>query len=149
MAYNTKVETEFSKLFGTNTATWGFSPQINVPIFNGGSNKATLDVAKIRTRTEAARYEKTIQTAFREVADALVARSSYQRQIEAQELLITAQQKRFDLADVRYRQGLDTYLNVLSAQQDLYSSRQSLLQTRADSLTNLTSLYKALGGGWK
>jgi multidrug efflux system outer membrane protein len=141
--------TEFSKLFGTNTATWGFSPQIKVPVFNGGSNQATLDVAKIRTRTEAARYEKTIQTAFREVADALAARESYQRQTGAQELLITAQQKRFDLADARYRQGIDTYLNVLSAQQDLYSSRQSLLQTRADSLTNLASLYKSLGGGWK
>ena len=140
---------EFSKLFGTNTATWGFSPQIIVPIFNGGRNKASLDVAKIRTRTEAARYEKTIQTAFREVADALVARKSYQQQIAAEELLITSQQKRFDLADARYRQGLDTYLNVLSAQQDLYSSRQSLLQTHADSLTNLTRLYKALGGGWK
>lgn len=140
---------EFDNLFGTNTGTWGFSPRVTVPIFNGGSNKANLDVARIRTRTEAARYEKTIQTAFREVADALIARTSYQRQMDAQSLLIEAQQKRYDLAEARYRQGLDAYLNVLSAQQDLYSSRQSLLQTRADSLTNLTTLYKALGGGWK
>ncbi|MES2705854.1 MAG: efflux transporter outer membrane subunit [Verrucomicrobiota bacterium] len=140
---------EFSDLFGTNTGSWGFSPRITVPIFNGGANKANLDIARIRTRSEAARYEKTIQTAFREVADALIARDSYRRQLEAQVLLIEAQQKRYDLADARYRQGLGAYLDVLSAQQDLYSSRQSLLQTRADILTNLTALYKALGGGWK
>jgi multidrug efflux system outer membrane protein len=140
---------EFENLFAEGTGSWGFNPRISVPIFNGGANKANLDVAKIRTRTEAARYEKTIQTAFREVADALAARDSYRRQLEAQTLLIEAQQKRYDLADSRYREGLDDYLNVLSAQQDLYGSQQSLLQTRADILTNLTSLYKALGGGWK
>lgn len=140
---------EVQDLFAKGTGSWGFNPRISVPIFSGGANRANLDAAQIRTRTEAARYEKSIQTAFREVADALAANASYRRQLEAQALLIEAQQKRYDLADARYREGLDDYLNVLSAQQDLYGSQQSLLQIRADILTNMTALYKALGGGWK
>jgi len=140
---------EFSSLFGKNTSNWSFSPQITVPIFTGGNLQANLDVAKVSTRIEVANYEKAIQTAFREVADALVGRRTYARQIEAQEALVAAEQKRYDLAYARYRQGADTYLNVLTAQQDLYSSQQSLLQTRFDNLSNLVTLYKALGGGWK
>ncbi len=140
---------ELSKLFGQNTATWSFSPQISVPIFTGGLNRANLDVAKISTRIEVANYEKAIQTAFREVADSLVARSSYARQIEAQESLVKAQQRRFDLAEARYRQGVDTYLNVLSAQQDLYTAQLNLITLQFNSLSNHVTLYKALGGGWK
>lgn len=138
-----------SKLFGTSTAVWSFAPQITVPLFTAGRNKAELDVAKISTRIEVANYEKAIQTAFREVADALVARRSYAAQIATQQGLIHAQQRRFDLATSRYRQGEDTYLNVLSAQQDLYSAQQNLILTRFDSLNSQINLYKALGGGWK
>jgi multidrug efflux system outer membrane protein len=140
---------EFSSLFGKNTANWSFSPQITVPIFTGGNLQANLDVAKVSTRIEVANYEKAIQTAFREVADALVGRRTYARQIEAQEALVAAEQKRYELANTRYRQGADTYLNVLSAQQDLYNAQQNLLQTRFDNLSNQVTLYKALGGGWK
>jgi multidrug efflux system outer membrane protein len=140
---------DFSNLLGKNTSTWNFSPQVTVPIFNGGNLRASLDVAKISARIEVANYEKAIQTAFREVADALVARRIYAQQIEAQEALVTAEQKRYDIANTRYRQGADTYLNVLSAQQDLYNAQQSLLQTRFDNLSNQITLYKALGGGWK
>ena len=138
-----------AKLFGSSTAVWSFAPQITVPIFTGGRNKAELDAAKISARIEVANYEKAIQTAFKEVADALVARRSYAAQIEAQQALITANQRRFDLASARYRQGEDTYLNVLTAQQDLYASEQNLLRTRFDSLSSQITLYKALGGGWK
>ena len=138
-----------SKLFGTSTAVWSFAPQIMVPLFTAGRNKAELDVAKISTRIEVANYEKAIQTAFREVADALVARRSYAAQIAAQQGLINAQQRRFDLATSRYRQGEDTYLNVLSAQQDLYSAQQNLILARFDSLNSQINLYQALGGGWK
>ena len=138
-----------AKLFGSSTAVWSFAPQITIPIFTGGRNKAELDAAKISARIEVANYEKAIQTAFKEVADALVARRSYAAQIEAQQVLITANQKRFDLASARYRQGEDTYLNVLTAQQDLYASQQNLLRTRFDSLSSQITLYKALGGGWK
>ncbi|MDB6138234.1 MAG: multidrug transporter [Verrucomicrobiaceae bacterium] len=138
-----------SKLFGGSSGVWNFGPQLNLPIFTGGRNQAELDVAKVETRIEVANYEKSIQTAFREVADALVGRRSYAAQIAEQQALISAQQRRFDLSTARYRQGEDTYLNVLSSQQDLYSAQQNLILTRFDSLDSQINLYKALGGGWK
>jgi multidrug efflux system outer membrane protein len=140
---------EFEKLFGSGTGVWSFSPQVTVPIFTGGQNRADLDSAKVSTRIEVANYEKAIQTAFREVADALVANSSYATQIEAEGALTNAQQKRFELANLRYRQGEDSYLNVLSAQQDLYSAQQGHLEAQYNKLASQISLYKALGGGWK
>jgi multidrug efflux system outer membrane protein len=140
---------EFSKLFGAGTGVWSFSPQVTVPIFTGGQNRADLDSAKVSAHIEVANYEKAIQTAFREVADALVANSSYAAQIDAEAALINAQQIRFDLANARYRQGEDSYLNVLSAQQDLYSAQQGLLQAQFNKLASQISLYQALGGGWK
>jgi multidrug efflux system outer membrane protein len=140
---------QLAQLFGSGTGVWSFSPQVTVPIFTGGQNLADLDSAKAGTRIEVANYEKAIQTAFREVADALVATSSYANEIEAQAGLINAQQKRFELANLRYRQGEDSYLNVLSAQQDLYSAQQGHLEAQYNKLASQISLYKALGGGWK
>ena len=140
---------EFSKLFGSGTGVWSFSPQITVPVFTGGQNRASLDAAKVGVRIEVANYEKAIQTAFREVSDALVAAGSYSAQIQVREVLIQAQQKRFDLANARYRQGEDSYLNVLSAQQDLYSAQQGQIESQYNNLASHISLYKALGGGWK
>ena len=142
------TSSQLSKLFGSGTGVWSFAPQVNVPIFTGGQTRAELDAAKVGVRIEVATYEKSIQTAFREVADALVANSSYASQIQAQARLIDAQQKRFDLATARYRQGEDSYLNVLSAQQDLYSAQQGHLQTQFNKLASQIDLYKALGGGW-
>ena len=139
---------EFEKLFGGGTGVWSFSPQITLPIFTGGQNMASLDSAKVSKRIDVQNYMKAIETAFREVADALVASRSYTEQIGEESLLVTAQQRRFELANLRYRQGDDTYLNVLSAQQDLYSAQQDLLQDRFRQLTSQISLYKALGGGW-
>jgi multidrug efflux system outer membrane protein len=143
------TSSQFEKLFGSGTGVWSFAPQVTVPIFTGGQNRASLDAAKVATRIEVATYEKTIQTAFREVADALVASGSYARQIEAETALINAQQIRFELATLRYRQGEDTYLNVLSAQQDLYSAQQGRIQAQYNKLASQISLYQALGGGWK
>jgi multidrug efflux system outer membrane protein len=143
------TSTQLSQLFHSGTGVWSFSPQVTVPIFTGGQNTADLDAAKVSARIEVANYEKAIQTAFREVADALVANSSYASQIEEQGTLIDAQQRRFDLANTRYRQGEDTYLNVLSAQQDLYSAQQGLLEAQFNKLASQISLYTALGGGWK
>jgi multidrug efflux system outer membrane protein len=143
------TSSQLSQLFGSGTGVWSFSPQVTVPIFTGGQNLADLDAAKVSTRIEVANYEKAIQTAFREVADALVANSSYAAQIDAEAALINAQQIRFDLANARYRQGEDSYLNVLSAQQDLYSAQQGLLQAQFNKLASQISLYQALGGGWK
>ncbi len=140
---------QFDQLFASGTGLWSFSPQITLPIFTGGQNRADLDAAKVSTRIEVANYQKAIETAFREVADALVATRSYAEQLDEQTKLIAAQQKRFDLATARYRQGDTAYLDVLSAQQDLYSAQQDHLQTRLTQLTSRISLYKSLGGGWQ
>jgi multidrug efflux system outer membrane protein len=94
-------------------------------------------------------YQKAIQTAFREVADALVAISTYADQIHAESAAINAEQVRYDLSNLRYRQGEDTYLNVLLAQQDLYSAQQGMLQAQYNKIASQISLYQALGGGWK
>jgi multidrug efflux system outer membrane protein len=139
---------EFQKLFGSGTGVWSFSPQVTVPLFTAGQNKANLDSAKISVQIEVENYKKAIETAFREVSDSLVDGSSYSKQIEEEQVLIATQQRRYELANERYRQGEDTYLNVLSAQQNLYSARQELLQARFQHLSSRISLYKALGGGW-
>ena len=140
---------EFEKLFGSGTGVWSFSPDITLPLFTGGQNRADLDAAKVAARIEVANYEKAIQTAFREVADALVARGSYAREIALRATLAGAQQRRSELANLRYRQGDDTYLNVLSAQQDLYSAQQGQIDALFNALSSQISLYKALGGGWR
>jgi multidrug efflux system outer membrane protein len=127
---------------------WSFAPQITMPIFDFGANGAALDAAKISKSIQVAQYEKTIQTAFREVADALTARATYNDQVEAQESLVKDQQQRYDLANIRYRNGIDNYLTVLTAQQDSYAAEQNLIQLQFARLSNLITLYKVLGGGW-
>ncbi len=137
-----------SDLFQSGSSAWSFSPQISVPIFDGGFNKANLDAAEVRKRIEVARYERAIQTAFREVADGLAARNGLNERIAAYEGLVAAQRKRFELADARYQQGVDSYFEVLSAQQSLYDAQQALIQLRLARVVNSVGLYKALGGGW-
>ena len=138
----------FSNLFSNGTGTWLFAPNVNLPIFTGGRNKANLEAAKIGKNIEIARYERAIQTGFREVADGLAARSGLAARITATESLVAAQQKRAELANARYNQGMDSYFEVLTASLDLYSSRQNLIQLRLAEAINSVSLYKALGGGW-
>ena len=142
------TSSELSRLFSGGTGVWNFAPQISLPIFTGGRNMANLDSAKVGKRIEIANYEKAIQTAFREVSDALASRETYAEQIKEERTLIVAQQRRFDLATARYRQGQDSYINVLSAQQDLYTAQQDQLQAQRNQLVSQISLYKALGGGW-
>jgi len=137
-----------SKLFKSGSGAWLFAPSLNLPIFDGGRNQANLDVAQVRRQIEVATYEKTIQTAFREVSDALVARRGLNDRIAATEGLVAAQNKRYSLADARYQRGVDSYFEVLTAQQDLYAAQQNLIQLRLARQTNLVALYKALGGGW-
>jgi multidrug efflux system outer membrane protein len=139
---------DLNGLFKAGSEAWSFAPSITLPIFAAGSNRANLDVAEVVKEIEVANYEKSIQIAFREVADALVARSTFREQLDAQQALLTAQQRRFELSDLRYQNGVDNYLTVLLAQQDLYSAQQALVQTRSAELINLVTLYKALGGGW-
>lgn len=135
-------------LFKAGTAAWSFAPNIALPIFEGGKNIANLDLANVQKRIEIANYEKAIQSAFREVSDGLAARGTYDQQIAALERNAHAQQRRFDLSDLRYKSGADSYLSVLTAQTDLYTAQQSLINARLARWTNLVSLYRALGGGW-
>ena len=135
-------------LFKAGTAAWSFAPSIALPIFEGGQNIANLDLAHVQKRIEIANYEKAIQSAFREVSDGLAARGTYDQQIAALERNEHAQQRRFDLSDLRYKNGVDSYLSVLTAQTDLYSAQQSLISARLARWTNLVDLYRALGGGW-
>jgi outer membrane protein, multidrug efflux system len=135
-------------LFKPGSAAWGFSPQISLPIFTGGANKANLDLASVEKNIQIATYEKAIQTAFREVADGLAARGTYDQQIAALERDAFAEQRRLDLSDLRYRNGVDSYLAVLTAQTSLYSAQQLLISARVQRLTNLVDLYQSLGGGW-
>ena len=138
-----------SLLGSSGTGIWTFAPQLTLPLFNAGSNRANLAAAEAAGQIEVATYERAIQTAFREVADALVATSSYAREIRAQEAAVAAQTQRFTLADERYRQGEDSYLTVLQAQQDLYSAQQGRLRAQRNRATSQVSLYRALGGGWQ
>ena len=143
------VSGQLSKLFGAGTGVWSFAPQISVPIFSGGKNSASLASARIGAQISVANYEKAIQTAFREVADALVATGSYADLVTEDATLISAEQRRYELATIRYRAGEDSYLNVITAQQDLFNAQQSQIVAQYNRLTSQLSLYKALGGGWK
>ncbi|KVM59756.1 multidrug transporter, partial [Burkholderia ubonensis] len=135
-------------LFKAGTAAWSFAPQITMPIFEGGANLANLDLANVQKRIEIANYEKAIQSAFREVSDGLAARGTYDQQIGALQRNEHAQQRRYDLSDLRYRNGVDSYLSVLTAQTDLYAAQQTLITARLARWTNLVDLYRSLGGGW-
>lgn len=135
-------------LFKPGSAAWSFAPQITLPIFTGGQNMANLDLSHIEKNIQIANYEKVIQSAFRDVADGLVARSTYDEQIAALERDVFAEQRALDLSDLRYQNGVDSYLSVLTAQTNLYTAQQSLVSARVARLTSLVNLYLALGGGW-
>jgi len=148
-AFGGTASAELSGLFGNGSGSWSFSPSITLPIFAAGRNRAALEVAHVEKRIEIARYEKAIQTAFREVADALTVRATIDAQIAAQETRVAAAQRRYELSDQRFQAGVDSYVTVLLAQQELFGAQQALIQARLARLANLTSLYAALGGGWQ
>jgi multidrug efflux system outer membrane protein len=135
-------------LFKAGSAAWSFAPQITLPIFEGGANVANLQLSEVQKRIEIANYEKAIQTAFREVADGLAARGTYDQQIQSLERTVKSQSRRLELSDLRYRNGVDSYLAVLTAQTALYEAQQLLITARLNRLTNLVDLYQFLGGGW-
>jgi outer membrane protein, multidrug efflux system len=127
---------------------WTFAPSLLAPIFDGGANRANLDAARLERDIGVAQYEKAIQTAFREVADGLAARGTYTSQLAALQRDVDDQQRRLQLAQQRYADGIDNYLDVLTAQTDLYNARSSLVTAQLGQLTGLVDLYRALGGGW-
>jgi multidrug efflux system outer membrane protein len=142
------ASSSFSRLFSAGSASWSFAPQINVPIFSAGVLQGSLDLAKVQTQLQVAEYERTIQTAFREVADVLAARGTYDAQITAQTALADAYADAFRLSLLRFRSGLDTYQAPLDSQRQLYTAQQELISLRVQRLQTLVTLYKALGGGW-
>ena len=139
--------TELSGLFMGGNRTWSFAPQITLPIFTWGQNKANLDLATVRKNIAVAQYEKTVQSAFRDVADALVARSALLRQYQAQQNSERAQVNRYKLVQMRFKHGVSSSLEMLDAERDSYSAQQSLLQTQQTLLENRADIYKVLGGG--
>ncbi len=130
--------------------SWGFTlaPQALLPIFDAGRNQANLDSANAGRDIAVAQYEKAIQTAFREVADALAGSATLGDQLSAQQLQANAEAERFRLAELRYRNGVASFLDVLDAQRSLFTTQQALTQTRLAQQQNQVNLYKALGGGW-
>ena len=144
-----RASTELDDLFGgAALRAWSFLPQISLPIFDLGRNRAALDASKAGRDIAVAQYEKAIQTGFREVADALAGRATLGEQLAALEAQATASRESYRLADLRYRNGIASYLNLLDAQRALFTSEQALTQTRLLERLNQVELYKALGGGW-
>jgi len=139
---------ELSGLFKSGSGAWSFAPQISLPIFDGGANRANLKIATVSRDISVAQYEKAIQTAFREVSDALAQRGTLGRQLDAQQSLVNATAESYRLSEARFRRGVDSYLSVLDSQRSLYTAQQDLIGTRLSRFTNLVTFYKTLGGGW-
>lgn len=138
---------DLGDLFDDRSGTWSFTPQITAPIFHGGRLKGGLKIAEIRGDKAVATYERTVQTAFREVADGLAARATYQRQIDAQDAAVNAAERRSALSDLRFRAGLESRLELLDAQRQLYAARLALVDMRQAQARASINLYCALGGG--
>lgn len=141
------ASTQLSGLFKAGSSAWTFSPQISLPIFTGGANKANLDLSKIEKDINVAEYEKALQTAFREVDDALAARRTLDDQLAAQRAVLEDTSQSYQLADLRFKNGVDSFLPVLDAQRALYAAQQSVISLELVRLQNMATLYKALGGG--
>lgn len=140
---------DLSGLFKSGSFGWKVAPQISVPIFQGGANVANLQAAEVDRDIAVAQYEKAIQTAFREVADALAQHGTIDEQLEAQQSLTDATAESYRLSSARYEKGVDSYLNVLDSQRSMYGAQQNLITVRLSRLNNLVTLYKVLGGGAK
>ena len=136
-------------LFDSGSGSWSFAPQLTLPIFDAGRNSANLTLAEVRKNLAVADYEKTIQSAFREVADALAARDYLGEQVNAQRAVQEAQADRLRLLQLRFDNGVASSLDVLDAQRELFSAQQTLVQARLLRTTTAIDLYRTLGGGLK
>jgi len=137
---------DLSGLFQSGQGTWSFAPQIAIPLFDARTWSA-YDVTKVEREISVAQYEKAIQAAFREVADALAVRGTVNRQIAAQQSLVNTVAETYRLSQARYAQGIDSYLGVLDAQRSLYGAQQGLIALRLAGVANQVTLYRVLGGG--
>jgi multidrug efflux system outer membrane protein len=135
-----------SSLFRGGTGVWSFAPTITLPIFDGGANRGNLDYAKAEDRIDVAKYEKAIQTAFREVADALAQRGTIAERLRAQRSQVAAAGESLHLAEALYARGSDSYLDVLTAQRSYYSAQQTLISVQLAGAANIVTLYQVMGG---
>lgn len=142
------ASSQLSELFRGGSWGWTAAPQLLLPIFDAGRNTAGLRSANVSRDIAVAQYEKAIQSAFREVADSLAARATLGEQLQAQSNVSEAEAVRFRLSELRYNNGVASYLDLLDAQRSLFAARQALTQTRLAQLQNQVLLYRALGGGW-
>ncbi|WP_024680801.1 efflux transporter outer membrane subunit [Pseudomonas syringae] len=142
------ASSSLSGLFKSGSGAWSFAPSISVPIFDGGANRATLDSAKIENQIQIQTYQQTLQTAFKEVADALAVRSTLDERVAAQQAYTDASRKSYELADALYHGGSQSYLEALESQRSLYSAEQELISLRLTEQSNRVTLYKVMGGGW-
>ncbi|MDP3668565.1 MAG: efflux transporter outer membrane subunit [Telluria sp.] len=143
------VSSELNGLFKGGTFAWTFAPQMLLPIFDYGRNSANLGSARAGRDIALAQYERAIQTAFREVSDALAGQATLSEQLRAQRAVAQAESERFRLSELRYRNGVSSYLDLLDAQRSLFSAQQSAVQANLQRLQNQVTLYRVLGGGWK
>lgn len=136
-----------SSLFSHGMSVWSFAPSISLPLFSGGSNMAQLRYAEAEKKGLIATYEKTIQSAFKDVADALARRQTLGEQLDAQRQYVAAEQQTFDVAMKRYQAGVGDYLTALTAQRTLWSAQQTLIELQQTELDNRITLWQSLGGG--
>jgi multidrug efflux system outer membrane protein len=142
------ASTELSGLFKSGSYGWTFAPQAILPLFDFGARRAGVESAKAGRDIAVAQYEKSIQTAFREVADALAGQATFSEQLRAQQATAQSEAERFKLSDLRYRSGTANYLDLLDAQRSLFVAQQSAVEANLARLQNQVTLYRVLGGGW-
>jgi NodT family efflux transporter outer membrane factor (OMF) lipoprotein len=142
------ASSELSGLFKGGSFGWSFAPQAILPLFDFGARRAGVESAVAGRDIAVARYEKSIQTAFREVSDALAGQATFSEQLRAQQAVAAAESDRFNLSDLRYRNGTASYLDLLDAQRSLFTAQQQAIEANLARLQNQVTLYRVLGGGW-
>ena len=140
---------ELGGLFKAGSGSWSFGPALSLPIFDGGAGRATVRAAELGREIALAQYDKAVQSAFREVADALAARAGLAERMQAQQALLASAERQLGLAEALYRSGGSSQLELLDAQRSLYAAQQALIALRLAEQGNRIELYKVLGGGWK
>jgi multidrug efflux system outer membrane protein len=141
------ISTALSGLFAGGSFTYTGAPSVSLPLFDGGRIRGNLDAARAQQQAAVSTYEKTVQTAFREVADALAQRGTIDEQIAAQTARVEAANVALKISDARYRTGVESFLTTLDSQRTAYSAQQLLVTTRLNRESNMVELYRALGGG--
>lgn len=140
--------TQLNSLFGAGQGMWSFMPQVSLPLFSGGLNKANLDLATVRKDAAVAAYEQTIQAAFREVSDALAAKDTLYNEELARKALVASDNKALSIARARYSAGVDDYLRYLQSERITFANELELINTMTERQRSLVDLFTALGGGW-